>query len=117
MQTYAVKWREPSGETFVGRLALGPSALRFDGRSSEGPVVERQFAYAELGGLRLGHRGADRLDDRPALVIDRPDGRYQVTSTVTQAGVLHELIDRLTGLQVSAPAAGDNRAPAQESGC
>ncbi len=101
--TYAVKWREPDGQTYVGRLALGPRAIHLDGRSNDGPAIERQIGYDELRALRLGHRGAERLDGQPALVIDRPDGCYQVTSTVIQAGILQELIDRLAGLRLAAP--------------
>jgi hypothetical protein len=98
METYAVKWREPSGETFVGRLALGTSSLDFDGSSVDGPAIERRFGYAELGELRIGYRRTDRLDGRPSLVIDRPDGTYRVTGAVSQVGVVPELIERLSGL-------------------
>lgn len=101
--TYAVKWREPDGSTYVGRLALGPRALRLEGRASGGPAVDRQIGYEELQGLRIAHKGADRLDDRPALVVDRADGSYLVTSTAMSAGILQELVDRLAGLRLAAP--------------
>jgi len=101
--TYAVKWREPDGSTYVGRLALGPRALRLEGRASGGPVVDRQIGYEELQGLRIAHKGADRLDDRPALVVDRAGGSYLVTSTAMSAGILQELVDRLAGLRLAAP--------------
>ena len=101
--TYAVKWREPDGQTYVGRLALGPRTLRFEGRGPDGPAVDRQIGYEELQGLRLGNHGPDRLDGRPALVVDRADGPYLVTSAGMSAGIVQELVDRLAGLRLAAP--------------
>lgn len=105
MTTYAVKWREPDGQTFIGRLALGPRALRLEGRrrGAEGPAVERQFGYDELQGLRMGSRGADRLDGRPALVVERPEGAYLVTDAGMGAPIVQELVDRLADLRLAAP--------------
>ena len=34
--TYAVKWREPDGRTYLGRLSLGACALGLEGRRSGG---------------------------------------------------------------------------------
>jgi hypothetical protein len=101
--TYAVKWREPDGQTYVGRLALGPRTLRLEGRGPDGPGVDRQIGYEEVQGLRLGSHGADRLDGRPALVVDRADGPYLVTGAGMSAGIVQELVDRLAGLRLAAP--------------
>lgn len=101
--TYAVKWREPDGQTYVGRLALGPRTLRLEGRGPDGPAVDRQIGYEEVQGLRLGSHGPDRLDGRPALVVDRADGPYLVTSAGMSAGIIQELVDRLAGLRLAAP--------------
>ena len=98
MKTYAVKWREPDGRTFIGRLALGPYALRLDGRrrGAGEPAVHRRFGYEALHGLRVGSR--DRLDGRPALVVERPDGTYLVADAGMGAPIVQELVDRLTEL-------------------
>jgi hypothetical protein len=103
--TYAVKWREPDGQTFIGRLALGQGTLRLVGRRPgvEGPGVDRQIGYAELQGLRIGSTGADRLDGRPALVVERADGPYVVADAGTGAPVVQELVERLAGLRLAAP--------------
>ena len=105
MTTYAVKWREPDGQTFIGRLVLGPRALRLEGRrrGAEEPAVNRQFAYEELRSLRIGNRGADRLDGRPALVVERPEGTYLVADAGMGAPIVQELVDRLVDLRLAAP--------------
>jgi hypothetical protein len=101
--TYAVKWREPDGQTYVGRLALGPRTLRLEGRGTDGPAVDRQIGYEEVQGLRLGSHAADRLDGRPALVVDRAEGPWLVTSAGMGAGIVSELVDRLAGLRLDTP--------------
>ena len=100
MTTYAVKWREPDGRTFVGRLALDPHALRLDGRRTgvEEPAINRQFGYRDFHGFRIGGRATDRLDGRPALVVERPEGAYLVAGAGTGAPILHELVERLSAL-------------------
>jgi hypothetical protein len=102
--TYAVKWREPDGQTFVGRLALGPRALHLEGRrrGAEGPAVNRRFGYEELRGLRVGSRGADRLDGRPALVVEQPEGAFLVAGAGTGAPIVQELSERLADLRLAA---------------
>ena len=101
--TYGVKWREPDGQTYVGRLALGPRTLRLEGREPNGPAVDRQIGYDEVQSLRLGSHGDERLDGRPALVVERADGRYLVTSAGMGAGIVQELVERLAELREAAP--------------
>ena len=99
--TYAVIWREPDGQRCVGRLALGADALHLDGRASDGPSVERRLGYDEVRRVRIQHRRSERLGGRPTLVIDRADGSYVVASAVVGAGVLQELVDRVSELRLS----------------
>lgn len=101
--TYAVKWREPDGQTFLGRLVLGPTKLRLVGRrrGADGPTVDRQIGYAELQDFRIGSGGAERLDERPSLVLEGTDGRYLVTSAGMGAPIVQELLGRLTDLRSS----------------
>ena len=102
MTTYAVKWREPGGETFVGRLSLDPRTLAFDGRArgGKGTSVQRRFAHESLRAVRIG-RGTERLDGRPALVVERPDGDYLVAGAGTGAPVVGEILDRLVAFHVA----------------
>jgi hypothetical protein len=103
VRTYAVKWREPDGATFVGRLALDARDLHLDGRLAgvDGPSVQRRFGYDELSGLQIGSR-TDRLDGRPAVVVDRAEGRYLVADAGIGALIVHELVDRIAELRDSA---------------
>lgn len=100
--SYAVKWREPDGQAFVGRLELGPRALHLVGDAG-GTQVDRQIGYDELDGLHIGHDAGERVDGRRALVIERPQGAFHLTSTVLEAGILQELVDRLSELSLAAP--------------
>lgn len=100
--SYAVKWREPGGESYVGRLELGPRALHLVGDAG-GVRVDRQIGYDELRGLRIAHDEGERIDGRRALVIERAQGAaYHLTGAVFEAGILHELVDRLSGLSLAA---------------
>ncbi len=100
--SYAVKWREPGGEAYVGRLELAPRALHLVG-DADGARVDREIRYDELQGLRIAHDAGERLDGRRALVIERPQGAYHLTSAVFEAGILQELVDRLSDLSLAAP--------------
>ena len=101
--TYAVKWREPDGQTYVGRLAFGSRTLQLEGRGADGPAVDRQIGYDEVRAVGVGSRRADRLDGRPSLVVERADGRYLVTSAGAGAGIVQELVDRLAELRLATP--------------
>ena len=83
------------GQTYLGRLALGARTLGLIGRGPGGPGVSRQVGYEEILGLRIGSRGADRLDGQPSLVVERADGRYLVTSAGMGAGIVQEVADRV----------------------
>ncbi len=99
--TYAVKWREPDGQTYLGRLSLSPLTFDLEGRWQGGPSVNRQIGYDEILGFRIGNRG-DRFDGQPALIVERADGQYLVTSAGVGAGVIQEVVDRLAGFRRAA---------------
>ena len=109
--TYAVKWREPDGQTFIGRLSFGTHALGLEGRQlgADGLAVKRQFAYEELRDQPLRARGADRLDGRPALVVERRDGTYLVAGAGMGAPIVQELVERLIAHRLASRAAEDMR--------
>jgi len=97
--TYAVKWREPDGQTYLGRLTLGMRTLALEGRRRNAPASTRQIGFEEILSLRIDSRGRDRFDGQPALVVERADGVYLVTSAGMGAGIIHEIADRLAGFR------------------
>jgi hypothetical protein len=101
--TYAVKWREPDGASYVGRLALDAGTLRLEGRGSDGTRVDRRIGFDEVRDVAVGSRGPDRLDGRPALIVDRDDGRYLVASAGSGPGIVQEVVERLAELRRDAP--------------
>jgi hypothetical protein len=100
--SYAVKWREPSGQSFLGRLELGPKALVLEGRNGAEDAVVRTIGLEELDGFRLGQARGEQLDGRPTLVVRHADGDVLVTTAVMHAGVLQELVHRLSELRLQA---------------
>jgi len=101
--SYAVKWREPSGHTYVGKLELAPKALILEGRNGSEGAIRRTIDFDELRSFRLGQKAEERLEGQPTLVVERPGGDFLVTSTVMHAGVLQELVHRLSELRLLAP--------------
>jgi hypothetical protein len=103
--SYAVKWREPNGHMYLGKLELEPTSLVLQGRNGGERAVRRTIAFDELCGFRLGLTEAERLDGRPTLVVERPGGDVLITSAVMHAGVLQELVHRLAELRLPGPRA------------
>ncbi len=101
--SYAVKWREPSGHIYLGKLEFAPKALVLEGRNGGEGVIRRTIDFDELRSFRLGQKAEDRLDGQPTLVVERSGGDFFVTSTVMHAGVLQELVHRLSELRLLAP--------------
>ena len=98
-----MKWREPDGQTYLGRLTLGPRTLRLEGREPDGPAVDRQIGYEEVRSLRVGSSGPGRLDGRPTLVVERADGQYLIASAGMGAGIVQELVERIAELRLAGP--------------
>jgi hypothetical protein len=96
--TYAVKWREPDGRSYIGRLELGAGGLALEGRGSDVPIARRRLRYEEVEFVRTGSRALDRLDGRPTLVVDASEGRYLIAGAAMSAGVVQELVERLAEL-------------------
>jgi hypothetical protein len=116
--SYAVKWREPSGQSFLGRLELGPKALVLEGRNGGEDAVLRTMDLEELHGFRLGQAGGEQLDAQPTLVVQHADGDVLVTTAVIHAGVLQELVHRLSELRLQAlRGAFDVAPPAAKPSC
>jgi hypothetical protein len=101
--SYAVKWREPDGRTFLGRLEFAPKALILEGRNGSAGSIRRTIDFDELRSFRIGRQEGDRLNGQLTVVVERPGGDFLIASTVIHAGVLQELVQRLAELRLSSP--------------
>jgi len=89
MESYAVLWTDQTDGVKAGKLELRPECLRFDG-----PEVQR-VPYADVEGVRVGRRLAERIRGRPSLVLDLAGGRHLRVGSIGGAGTLHELAERV----------------------
>jgi hypothetical protein len=97
--SYAVKWREPDGHVFLGRLELVATALVLEGRNGGERAVRRTIDADQLRRIRIGRRAEERLDGQPTVVVECEGGDVVVASSVMHAGVLQELLHRLAELR------------------
>jgi hypothetical protein len=70
-ESYAAIWRERGGAVASGKVVLEPDALRLEGATSAGQLFRRQLRYTELLAVRIGRGPAERLNDRPTLVLEQ----------------------------------------------
>src|SRR6266536_6522382 len=70
-ESYAAIWRERGGAIATGKVVLEPDGLRLEGATAEGQLSRRELFYTEVLGVRIGRGAAERLNDRPTLVLER----------------------------------------------
>ncbi len=97
MSSYAVLWSEPPGELESGKLELERESIRF-----EGAHVHR-VPYEDIEGVRIGHGAGDRLQGRPAVVVDLLAGGQLRIAGMGEVGTVAELADELTRMATSSP--------------
>jgi hypothetical protein len=100
--TYGVVWREGSRPSVSGKLELLPRAIRLDGRN-----CGYEIPYADVIDVRVGRAAAERIDGRRSLVIERDGCDPVAITTVSQAALLGEIVERLTESLASANAQRD----------
>jgi hypothetical protein len=96
-RTYGVVWREGEGPIFVGKLELLPRALRLEGRDAS-----KSIPYDRIVGVRVGRAAAERLDNRPSVVVEPRGGTAVTIATVAQSSLVGEIAERLAELQLGA---------------
>ena len=88
-RTYAVSWQEDGLHVYAGKLELGLTHLRLEGRSRTGNEVLRVFHYGDVDGIltarRNGHREIRLTWYRRPIEITVIDG----------AGAFGELLEEL----------------------
>jgi hypothetical protein len=93
---YAVIFRVAPRTPTAGALVVDEDRLLLEGRSAEGRV-ELSVPYADLTEVRIGRSADERLNGRPALLLER-EGGQPVQIEPFGAGLLHELADLLATL-------------------
>jgi hypothetical protein len=99
--SYAVVWQEAAAEpapVYAGKLELDDDAVHLDGVSREGRACHRALGYGELGPMRMA-RSAERILNRPTLVVERHGAEPLRLGSVDGRGLLAELADQI-GLHV-----------------
>lgn len=98
MQTsYGVVWREADESLAAGKLEIHPGSIHLVGREKA-----QDIPYDELAAVRVGRSAAERIDGRPSVVLERKHAEPLTISTVAQANLVGEIVDRLTELQLGA---------------
>lgn len=94
--SYPVRWLEPGEELVTGRLTPGRDALLLEG-SHDGRLRRQTLDYRDVGSVRIGRTGAERLNGRTTLVVERRDGPTLLVLPLGP-GLLLELADLLAEL-------------------
>jgi hypothetical protein len=101
MTSYGVVWEEGS-TVQAGKLELDPLAVRLEGLDTEGRSRVQQLAYCDLASVRVARKLDERLEGRPTLILERLAGGPVRVASVAQAGVLSEIAEQLSTIQLGA---------------
>lgn len=93
---YAVVFRADGELPAAGALVVDEDRLVLEGRGRDGPT-KLCIPYSELTGVRIGRSPEERLNGRPALLLERENQR-SVQVEPFGVGFLHELAQLLTVL-------------------
>jgi hypothetical protein len=99
--SYGVVWRDGHKPLARGKLELLPRAIRLEGMAGSEPA-SREIAYDNLSEIRIGRLADERIDGRPSLMLEPRSGDSIAIASVAQAGVIAEIAERLTALQLAA---------------
>ena len=85
MATYAVLWSEEGCDVLAGKLELADDRLSFGGRDPH------DVAYADIDGVRVARRAADRVRGAATLVLELAGGSVLRIGSVGGPGIVNEL--------------------------
>jgi hypothetical protein len=97
--SYGIVWQEGTLPVATGRLELLSRGVRLEGLAGA-RSTERDLAYESLAGVRIGRSGAERLDGRPTLVLERRSGVPIRIASVAQSSLVAEIAERLAVLRL-----------------
>jgi hypothetical protein len=97
-QTYAVRWGELGRAKFVGKLRIDDDALQLEGAGPEGSRPQLRLRFDELVEARIGRSPAERLNDQPALILERRNNAPLQIGDLEGRGAPIELTDAIAEL-------------------
>jgi hypothetical protein len=100
--SYGVIWQN-GGTLNAGKLELAPGAVRLEGTSPDGTVAY-ELPYADLAGVHIARGGAERLENRPTLVLEQVGGAELKVASVAQSGIVAELAERIGSIKLASVA-------------
>lgn len=106
-RTYAVSWQEEDEHFFAGKLELGSTHVRLEGRSSIGNEVLRVFHYGDLDGISTARRNGHREISLSWY------GRPIHITVIDGAGTFAELLEELRH-RAESPHAESGAAPMRQ---
>jgi hypothetical protein len=104
VDSFGVVWKQNNHPPVAGKLELDPSRLCLEGTDC-GELAAYTLPFRDLIGVRVGREGGDRLDGRPTLLLERSNGDTLRIASLTQAGIVCEIAERLATLQIGHRAA------------
>ncbi len=98
MDSYGVVWQQNNRPPLAGKLELDRSRLQLEG-NDHSELALYTLPYRDLAGVRVGRERGDRLDGRPTLLLERSNGDTLRIASLTQAGIVREIAERLATLE------------------
>ena len=95
--SYAVTWSEDGGPLFAGSLEVGSTCLSLVGTARFARASRQHVRYTEMTDIRIERVPESRLMGRPTLVVQRPNGTQLRISALSGAGMLNEIVERVSG--------------------
>jgi hypothetical protein len=95
--SYAVIWREED-LYYAGVLEFELHGFRLEGTARSEPRTMHELRCSKIVGTRVGRSSADRIDGRPAVIVDLPDGGRLSIASAAGVGFGHEIAERLRRL-------------------
>jgi hypothetical protein len=102
MLSLSVLWSEDGGPPRPGRLDVSAEVVTLAGGSRLEPRL-REIPLGEIGSVRIGRGQHERLSGRAALVVALDDGSAVSIASLSAAGTLRELAERLWALVGTPP--------------
>ena len=104
MDSYGVVWQQNNSTPVAGKLELDLSQLRLEGNGCNDLAVYT-LSLRDLSRVRIGRESGDRLDGRLTLLLERSNGDTLRIASLTQAGIVCEIAERLATVEIGPRAA------------